>query len=116
MISQPTGIVTLLFTDIEGSTKLLDRLGAERYAAVLERHRVLLREPFARRDGFEFGTEGDACFVAFASASDGSFVRCSVRAINTASGASSHSPMNGTDMAAATLSMASRSARSTKSN
>ena len=70
VISQPTGIVTLLFTDIEGSTKLLDRLGAERYAAVLEMHRVLLREPFEKRDGFEFGTEGDAFFVAFASASE----------------------------------------------
>jgi predicted ATPase/class 3 adenylate cyclase len=62
--------VTLLFTDIEGSTKLLQRLGAERYATVLERHRELLREPFQRRGGFEFGTEGDAFFVAFASASE----------------------------------------------
>ena len=47
----PTGTVTLLFTDIEGSTKLLDELGAERYADVLEEHRRVLREAFDRHGG-----------------------------------------------------------------
>jgi predicted ATPase len=63
-------MVTLLFTDIEGSTRLLERLGTDRYAGVLELHRQLLREAFARHDGYEVGTEGDALFVAFASAPD----------------------------------------------
>ncbi len=70
MPAQPTGTVTLLFSDVEGSTRLLERLGTERYAEVLELHRRLLREAFARHDGYEFGTEGDALFVAFASAPD----------------------------------------------
>jgi class 3 adenylate cyclase len=68
--AQPTGTVTLLFTDMEGSTQLLDRLGAERYSEVLELHRRLLREAFGANGGFEFGTEGDAFFVAFARADD----------------------------------------------
>jgi predicted ATPase/class 3 adenylate cyclase len=70
MPAQPIGMVTLLFTDIEGSTRLLERLGTDRYAGVLELHRQLLREVFARHDGYEFGTEGDALFVAFGCAPD----------------------------------------------
>src|SRR2546427_12023985 len=70
MPAQPTGTVTLLFSDVEGSTRLLERLGTERYAEGLELHRRLLREAFARDDGYEFGTEGGALFVAFASAPD----------------------------------------------
>lgn len=69
-MAQPTGVVTLLFSDVEGSTKLLERLGTERYAQVLESHRRLMREAFARFDGFEVGTEGDSFFVAFAGAGD----------------------------------------------
>jgi predicted ATPase/class 3 adenylate cyclase/Tfp pilus assembly protein PilF len=65
----PTGTVTFLFTDIEGSTRLLHDLGDE-YAAVLAEHRRVLRDAFGRHDGVEFGTEGDAFFVAFASARD----------------------------------------------
>src|SRR5262245_9025331 len=68
--SQPTGTVTLLFTDVEGSTGLLERLGTEQFAEALELHRRLLREVFQANGGFEFGTEGDAFFVAFASAED----------------------------------------------
>jgi predicted ATPase/class 3 adenylate cyclase len=67
---QPSGTVTLLFSDIEGSTRLLERLGTETYAEVLEQHRRLLREVFARRDGYEVDTEGDAFFVTFARAGD----------------------------------------------
>jgi predicted ATPase/class 3 adenylate cyclase len=68
-VSLPQGTVTLLFTDIEGSTRLLQELG-DRYADVLADHRRTLRQEFARHGGVEVGTEGDAFFVAFAKASD----------------------------------------------
>jgi predicted ATPase/class 3 adenylate cyclase len=61
----PQGTVALLFTDIEGSTRLLERLGEE-YGAVLRRHRDLLEAAFAARGGVVVETEGDALFVAFA--------------------------------------------------
>ncbi len=64
----PGGTVTFLFTDIEGSTQLEQRLGTERYAEVLERHRALLREAWAANAGVEQGTEGDSFFVTFARA------------------------------------------------
>src|SRR5579862_5851995 len=67
-VEQPTGTVTFLFTDVEGSTRLLEQLGTDGYADVLFEHRRLLREVFDRNGGHEFGTEGDAFFVAFASA------------------------------------------------
>ncbi|MGH2677108.1 MAG: tetratricopeptide repeat protein [Actinomycetota bacterium] len=63
----PTGTVTFLFTDIEGSTRLLDRLGPG-YPEVLETHQRLLRDAFGRRGGIEITTEGDSFFVVFASA------------------------------------------------
>jgi predicted ATPase/class 3 adenylate cyclase len=66
----PTGTVTLLFTDIEGSTRLLRELGRERYGEVLAQHRHLLRGTFEAYNGVEFGTEGDSFFVVFASAGD----------------------------------------------
>src|SRR5690348_213870 len=65
----PTGTVTMLFTDIEGSTRLLKQLG-ERYGELLAAHRRLLREAFAAHDGHEIGTEGDSFFVTFARARD----------------------------------------------
>ena len=65
----PSGTVTLLFTDIEGSTRLLHELG-ERYAYALREHRRALRDTFSRYGGFEVDTQGDAFFVAFARASD----------------------------------------------
>ena len=65
----PTGTVTFLFTDIEGSTRLLQELG-DRYADALAEHRVLLREAFRRHGGVEVDTQGDAFFVAFARARD----------------------------------------------
>jgi class 3 adenylate cyclase len=68
MAELPTGTVTLLFTDIEGSTKLLEELGRERYAEALARHRDLLRQAFSERGGYEVDYEGDAFFVSFASA------------------------------------------------
>jgi predicted ATPase/class 3 adenylate cyclase len=69
MSGPPTGTVTLLFSDIEGSTRLLQRAG-DAYAELLEVHRRLLREAFARHRGFEMDNEGDAFFVAFESAND----------------------------------------------
>jgi predicted ATPase/class 3 adenylate cyclase len=64
----PSGIVTLVFTDIEGSTKLLHELGAESYADALAEHRRLLRDAFSRHGGVEVDTQGDAFFYAFADA------------------------------------------------
>ena len=63
----PTGTLTLLFTDVEGSTRLLTDLGRQ-YAQVLSRQRAILRESFARHHGRELGTEGDSFFVVFRSA------------------------------------------------
>jgi len=65
----PTGTVTFLFTDIEGSTRLLHELG-DAYAEALAEHRRLLREAFTRHGGVEVDTQGDAFFVAFARAKD----------------------------------------------
>jgi len=64
----PAGTVTFLFTDIEGSTKLLHELGAEAYAKALAEHRRILREAFTRHGGVEVDTQGDAFFVAFPTA------------------------------------------------
>jgi predicted ATPase/class 3 adenylate cyclase len=65
-----TGTVTLLFTDIEGSTRLLAELGPEPYAEALSAHRRVLRDAFAGHGGLEVGTDGDALFVVFERASD----------------------------------------------
>ena len=63
----PEGVVTFLFTDIEGSTQLLNRLG-DAYGEVLGMHQRLLRSCFTAHDGDEVDTKGDAFFVAFSSA------------------------------------------------
>ena len=68
--SLPTGTVTFLFTDIEGSTTLLQRLGDRRYAEVLAEHQRLLREAFAKGNGQEIDTQGDAFLVAFSRSRD----------------------------------------------
>src|SRR5581483_3680955 len=68
--AQPTGTATLLFSDIEGSTRLLERIGAERYRETLELHREVLRASFERHAGYEVDTEGDSFFVTFSSAGD----------------------------------------------
>ena len=65
----PVGTVTFLFTDIEGSTRLLHELRSE-YAETLAEHRRVLREAFGQHAGVEVDTQGDAFFVAFARASD----------------------------------------------
>jgi predicted ATPase/class 3 adenylate cyclase len=65
----PQGTITFLFTDIEGSTRLLQELGDD-YADALREHRRALRDAFAHHGGVEVDTQGDAFFVAFAKASD----------------------------------------------
>jgi predicted ATPase/class 3 adenylate cyclase len=69
MADLPAGTVTFLFTDIEGSTKLVHELG-ERYADALAAHRRVVRAAFAAGGGVEVDTQGDAFFYAFARASD----------------------------------------------
>jgi predicted ATPase/class 3 adenylate cyclase len=64
----PEGTVTFLFTDVEGSTRLLHELGAERYAEALAEHRRIVRDACARDGGVEVDTQGDAFFFAFPTA------------------------------------------------
>src|SRR5918994_5057148 len=70
MAVRPSGTVTFLFSDIEGSTRHLLELGAERYGDVLEEHRRLFRGCVAAVGGTEVDTQGDAFFVAFPRAED----------------------------------------------
>src|SRR5207248_7739932 len=63
-----SGVVTFVFTDVEGSTHLLRTLGPERYAELLNEHQRLVRESFAAAGGDEIGSQGDAFFFAFGSA------------------------------------------------
>ena len=79
----PAGAVTMLFSDIEGSTALLSRLG-DRYREALSAQRALLRAAFAAWHGQELGTEGDSFFVVFESAADA--VGCCVAAQRALSG------------------------------
>ncbi len=65
----PSGTVTFLFTDVEGSTRLLQEYGA-RYADLLAEHRRALRGAFTMHSGVEVDTQGDAFFVAFRRAAD----------------------------------------------
>ncbi|TAM65336.1 MAG: adenylate/guanylate cyclase domain-containing protein [Chloroflexota bacterium] len=64
----PTGTVTFLFTDIEGSTRLVERLGPAAWPQLLEAHHAIIRAALAAEGGTEIKTEGDAFFVAFSSA------------------------------------------------
>jgi predicted ATPase/class 3 adenylate cyclase len=63
----PTGTITFLFTDIEGSTRLLSQLG-ERYEGILADHAAVVRQAIAEHGGSEVNTEGDAFFAVFPSA------------------------------------------------
>jgi predicted ATPase/class 3 adenylate cyclase len=64
----PAGTITFLFSDVEGSTRLLQELGAEQYADVLAEHRRIIRDICARYEGVEVDTQGDAFFFAFPTA------------------------------------------------
>src|SRR5262245_58139771 len=70
MSELPSGTVTILFTDIEGSTRLLQELG-EDYATLIADHHQLLREVWETNSGHVMGIEGDAFFVVFPRAVDG---------------------------------------------
>ena len=63
--AMPTGTVTFLFSDVEGSTKLVQEIDAAGYRDLLERHQGLLRAAFTAHGGVELGTEGDSFFVVF---------------------------------------------------
>lgn len=60
----PGGVVTFVFTDIEGSTRLFHRLGQD-YVRLIDKHNELLREVWSEYDGYEVSTEGDSFFIAF---------------------------------------------------
>jgi alpha-glucoside transport system substrate-binding protein len=77
MVDLPTGTVTFLFTDIEGSTRLVQQLG-RRYEQILADHQRILRESFAAYHGREVDTQGDSFFAAFARAGDA--VECAIDA------------------------------------
>jgi class 3 adenylate cyclase len=70
MSTLPGGTVTFVFTDIEGSTQLLQELGDEGYGRVSGDHRRLVRETFGARGGTEIDTQGDAFFFSFPRARD----------------------------------------------
>ncbi len=72
----PDGTVTLLFTDIEGSTPLNERLGDQRWMELLREHNALVREQIQSHEGYEVKTEGDGFMVAFGSARKG--VQCAI--------------------------------------
>jgi len=65
----PEGTVTFLFTDIEGSTRLLQTLG-DKYISLLDDHHRIIREVFTKWNGREVDTEGDAFFVSFPTATE----------------------------------------------
>ena len=69
-MSQPAGEVTLVFSDIEGSTRLLEELGIDAYRHALNEHRRIVRDAYARYSGYEVDYEGDAFFYTFSSAPD----------------------------------------------
>src|SRR5919198_475978 len=67
MATLPSGTVTFVFTDIEGSTRLLQELG-DGYGEVVSAHRRIIREQFGEHGGTEMDTQGDAFFFSFARA------------------------------------------------
>src|SRR5213595_3895425 len=67
---RPTGTVTFLFTDIEGSTQRLAEIGPEQYGELLQKHRTLMDQACAHHRGHRFGSAGDSMFFAFANAHD----------------------------------------------
>jgi predicted ATPase len=69
MAGLPSGVVTFVFTDIEDSTPMFERLG-DGYRAIQDRHRELLRSAWSEYGGREMGTEGDSFFVVFGDPAD----------------------------------------------
>jgi len=75
----PSGTVTFLFTDMEGSTRLLQQLGPSRYSAALAEHRRIVRQASDSHNGVEVDTQGDAFFFAFSSAPDAVAAAAAIR-------------------------------------
>ena len=71
MAELPTGTVTFMFTDIEGSTRLLQEIGEQGYGPVLEEHGRIVRGAIVEAGGVEVGTYGDSFFAVFDRAEDG---------------------------------------------
>jgi class 3 adenylate cyclase len=92
MSALPSGTVTFVFTDIEGSTELLKQLG-DRYGDVLREHRKLVRETFTAGHGTEIDTQGDAFFFAFPRARDAVIAAVEVQRMHAA-----HDWPNGRDV------------------
>ena len=84
-----SGTVTFLFTDVEGSTRLLRELGDEAYAEALAEHRGIVRRACTGEGGVEVDTQGDAFFFAFSSASG---AVAAAQAMTNALAAGPHSP------------------------
>jgi class 3 adenylate cyclase len=72
----PNGTVTVLFTDIEGSTELTERLGDRMWMELLREHNAIVREQLATHSGFEVKSQGDGFMLAFSSARDA--VQCAI--------------------------------------
>jgi len=75
--AQPSGTITFLFTDIEGSTRLLEKMG-DQYAVALDEHHEILRAAIQKWNGREVDTQGDAFFITFTRAIDA--VQCAAEA------------------------------------
>jgi class 3 adenylate cyclase len=74
--TSPEGAVTILFTDIEGSTEMVERLGDEAWLDVLREHNAIVRRIVARFDGIEVKAQGDGFMLAFTSSRMG--LRCAI--------------------------------------
>lgn len=68
MSGLPEGTVSFLFTDIEGSTRLVQRIGDERFSEILEEHHAAMRRAVVSHGGAEVGREGDSLFAVFSTA------------------------------------------------
>jgi class 3 adenylate cyclase len=75
-VAAPDGTVTIMFSDIEGSTVLTEQLGDERWLKLLHRHNAVIRRHLAAHRGFEVKSQGDGFMLAFASA--GNAIRCAI--------------------------------------
>src|SRR5690349_10175549 len=79
MTELPTGTVTFLFTDIEGSTSLLKSLGQDRYDSLLTEHARIIRAAVGERGGSVVDTQGDSFFAAFRAARDAALAAADVQ-------------------------------------
>jgi predicted ATPase/class 3 adenylate cyclase len=70
MPGRPSGTVTFLFSDVEGSTRLLGEIGPDQYRVALQNHRGIVRSAIARHEGHEVDTQGDSFLIAFRRATD----------------------------------------------